>query len=90
MSKEEILKELKEILIYEDERNRASVEAATESTELVNGLGLTSVSLLYLVISIEETFGIRFEKIGVNDFRTVGDTVDYIFRKLQEKEGSGS
>lgn len=82
MTKEEILKGLKEILIYEDERNRETIENCSMETELVADLGLASVSLLYLVISIEEQFRIRFDSVGVNDFRTVGNVVDYIYDRL--------
>ena len=88
MTREEILHELKEILIYEDERNREAIEKADESTALVEGLGLASVSLLYLVISIEETFGIRFENAVIGDFKTVGDTVDAIEALLRKKEAN--
>ena len=34
--------------------------------------------MLYTVIGIEEMFGIRFENVGFDDFRTVGDVIDYI------------
>ena len=61
------------------------IASCTEETELVEGLGLNSVGILYLVISIEETFQIRFENAGIADFRTVGDVITYIQKKLDEK-----
>jgi len=81
MSREEIFNELKGILLAEDERNKELLEGCTEETELVNELGLNSIGILYLVISIEETFGIRFENAGIADFKTVGDVVTFIQTK---------
>lgn len=53
----------------------------TEDSHLVNDLGLNSVGVLYIVIAIEEFFGVEFEDVGFGDFATVGDVVDYIEQK---------
>ena len=53
----------------------------TENSNLVTDLGLNSVGILYVVIAIEEFFGIRFDDVGFNDFKNVGDVIDYIERK---------
>ncbi|MBP5225219.1 MAG: acyl carrier protein [Lachnospiraceae bacterium] len=84
MTRTEIFIELKSILLSEDERNSELLESCTEETELVSDLNLNSVGILYLVISIEETFQIRFENSGIADFRTVGDVITYIQSKLGE------
>ncbi len=55
-----------------------------EGSNLVNDLGLSSVGVLYIVIAIEEFFGIEFENVGFGDFATIGDVVDYIEQKQQE------
>jgi len=55
-----------------------------ESSNLTTDLGLNSVGILYCVIAIEEFFGIGFEDVGFGDFKTVGDTIDYIEKKLAE------
>lgn len=52
-----------------------------ESSNLTTDLGLNSVGLLYVVIAIEEFFGIRFDDVSFGDFQTVGDVVDYIENK---------
>ena len=83
MSRNEIIDKLRDILLFADETNRDTIMAATEDTELVTGLGLTSVRMLYLAIAIEETFSIRFENVGFNDFRTIKDLTDYIERNLK-------
>ena len=82
MERSEILEKLKEILLYEDDRNAELIRNCTEKTELVNDLGLASVSMLYLVISIEEAFQIRFDNVGIADFKTVGDVMDYIKKQV--------
>lgn len=83
MSRNEIIDKLRDILLFADETNRDTIMTATEDTELVTGLGLTSVRMLYLAIAIEETFSIRFENVGFNDFRTIKDLTDYIERNLK-------
>ena len=41
------------------------------------------MGVLYIVIAIEEFFGIEFENVGFGDFATIGDVVDYIEQKQQ-------
>ena len=53
-----------------------------ESANLVSDLGLSSVGVLYVVIAIEEFFGIRFDDVGFADFQTVKDVLDYIEKKV--------
>ena len=54
----------------------------TEASHLVNDLGLSSVGVLYVVIAIEEFFSIQFDDVGFADFKTIGDVVDYIEKKI--------
>lgn len=83
MTRQEIIQELKSILISADEKNRPLVEGCTEQTNLMDTFGFSSVGILYLVIAIEETFQIRFENTTVTDFETLGSVVDYIEAKLK-------
>lgn len=78
MTRPEIIEKLKDILLATDDRNRAAVAACTEQSRLVEDLGFSSVSMLYMVIAIEEEFRIRFENVGAADFATLGDVVNYI------------
>ena len=82
MTREQIIDKLREILVAADGRGQSSVMNVTEDTNLFTDLGLTSVSMLYMVIAIEEDFNIRFEDVGAADFVTLGDVVDYIEAKL--------
>ena len=83
MSRTEIIEKLKEILLAADDRNRDKVAACTEESRLVADLGFSSVSMLYMVIAIEEEMNIRFDNVGASDFQTLGDVVDYIEAKLK-------
>ena len=60
------------------ERVDAVIDAATESSSLKNELGLNSIGMLYIMITIEEKFDVSFENTNANDFQTVGDVIDFI------------
>ncbi len=78
LTRAEIADKLRDILLSADDQNRSLLESCTESTKLATDLGLSSVEMLYMVIAIEESFGIRFENVGVTDFETLGSVIDYI------------
>lgn len=82
MTRTEIIDKLRDILIAADARSQSDLANVTEETNLFTDLGLTSVSMLYMVIAIEEDFGIRFEDVGAADFTTIGDVVGYIEARL--------
>ncbi len=48
------------------------------NTDLRTDLGLSSIGMLYFVITMETLFSVRFEGVGVEDFKTIGDVADYI------------
>ncbi len=81
LSEFEILEKLKSVLIGMDDKNRDKIDTVNNETKLVTDLGLSSVGMLYIVIAIEETFGIEFD----NDkpFETVGEVVAYIKDKIR-------
>lgn len=81
MDKKEILEKLGDIfkLVMGDNADLAN---AGEDASLVEDLGLNSVGILYLVIAIEESFGIRFDDVGTSDLKTVGQVADYISSKV--------
>ena len=79
----EIIERLRDILLAADARNRDRVLQCTEDSKLVADLGFSSVSMLYMVIAIEEEFDIRFDNVGTSDFVTLGDVVNYIEAKLK-------
>ena len=83
MSRTEIIEKLSEILLAADDRSRDKIAACTEESRLVADLGFSSVSMLYMVIAIEEEMGIRFDNVGASDFETLGDVVSFIEAKLK-------
>ncbi|MBQ3182714.1 MAG: hypothetical protein IJB57_03510 [Clostridia bacterium] len=82
MSRNDIIEKLTDVMkmAMPSEINE---KALNENASLVNDLGLSSVGVLYVVIAIEEFFNIRFDDVGFADFKTVGDVVDYIEKKLE-------
>ena len=78
LTRNEILESLKEILLMIDPTKTESIANVNEDSRLVEDIGLASVSLLYLVIAIEEKFDVDFGDKGVEDFKTVKQTIDFI------------
>lgn len=78
LTREEVFNGLKEVLLMIDPSKEEVVKNITEDSRLVEDIGLASVSLLYLVIAVEEKFNIEFGDLGVEDFKTVRQTIDYI------------
>lgn len=83
MTRTEIIEKLKDIIISADNRAAERAEGVTEDTNIMQDLGFTSIGMLYIAIAIEEVFGIRFDNVGISDFVTVRNIVDYIEGKLQ-------
>ena len=84
MSRDDIIARLKGILLDTDERSAAALDSCGEDAELTTDLGLNSVGMLFMVISIEESFGVVFENVAIGDFVTVRDVVDYLETRLKE------
>ena len=83
MTRNEIVEKLKDVFKMAVGKNYDEPQY-DENSNLTTDLGLNSVGVLYCVIAIEEFFGIRFDDVGFGDFKTVGDTIDYIEKKLAE------
>ena len=82
MKRTEILQKLEDILRAAGGMDESAALDCTEDTKLLTDLGLTSVNMLFLVIAVEEEFGIQFDNVSVSDFETVGDVITYIEGKL--------
>ena len=82
LTRKKILEKLKSILIDMNRNDAAKTEKIGEDDKLLTGLGIDSVSMLYMVIAVEETFGIEFDTD--KPFVTVGEVIDYIERKVNE------
>lgn len=82
LERHEILAKLKDIILMMDPTKKDIIDTINEDTRLIEDLGLASVSMLYMVVAIEETFKIEFDNLSVEDFKTVKDTINYIEEKL--------
>ena len=76
MNRKDILKELKVIL--QNTLNKKEIGDIKETANLFTDLGLDSVSILRMVISIEELLKVDFDDNSFRNIKTVKDVVDYI------------
>lgn len=81
MSELEIFEKLKEIFVLVVNRN-ADVSKITMKDNIINDLGVSSVGLIYLIVAIEETFGVDMSEVSVNTFQTIEDVIKYIQGKM--------
>lgn len=79
MSRNEIIEKLKSILATVKGIEVSQINC-DENTNLMTELGLNSIGMLYMVISIENEFGIRFVDANMDELDTVGKVIDYIER----------
>lgn len=77
MTRIEILEKLKEVLKNSVDE-QIDFDSVNENSRLIEDLGLNSVGIIFVVISIEEAFDVTFSDVGFADFQTVGAVVDYI------------
>ena len=82
MNRQEIKTKLAEIMKLAMPSLELTDDTLGESANLPADLGLSSVGVLYVVIGIEEMFGIRFDDVGFSDFETLGDVINYIEKKV--------
>ena len=77
---EKILKQLQDIIREYSGKDDLVI---TEKSSLVNDLELSSLDIINLIGSIEDTFNIEIEDEDVVKMVTVGDVVDYIISKTK-------
>ena len=83
LSRNEIKEKLTDIMQMVLQDRMPDISTLTEDSELVSDMGLNSVGVLYLVIAIEEFFGIEFKNVGFSDFKTIGDVLNYIEEQVK-------
>ena len=75
----DILERLREILHEIDED--IDVENLNEDSNLIDDVGMTSVSMLYMSVALENNFGVDLTNASLNDLKTVGDVIKAIENK---------
>lgn len=58
-------------------------ETITKDSTLFEDLGLNSLTMMLLAVSVEDEFGIKFDEVG--ELNTVNDVCDYIADKTGGK-----
>lgn len=64
--------------VFEDDVNADSV---TTDASLQEDIGINSIGMLYMVIALEEEFGIKFKNEDLQTIHTVQDVIDCIEAK---------
>ena len=81
MSRNEIKEKLIDVMRMAMPDANIDENTITEASDLTVDVGLSSVGVLYIVIAIEEFFGVRFDNVGFGDFKTFGDVINFIEEK---------
>ena len=83
MERADILDRLKKILKKTNQNPKIDFDSISEETSLKYDLGLDSIQLIVIALSIEMEFGIEFKEYGIDTFKTVGNVVSYIMEVAQ-------
>ncbi len=78
MNKEELLKKVTEIVIYQLGVDK---EQATPTASIVNDLAADSLDCVELLMSLEEEFGISIPEEDGEKLKTINDAVDYLISR---------
>lgn len=84
MTKEAILKKLKEV-IKPYSQNPEALENISATTDFTNDLKINSANLVDVFLDVEEAFEIELENSSLEKIANVYDAIDVIELKLQEK-----
>ena len=82
MTREEIGEKLKDIMRLANPNSQIDLDAIVEETNINTDLGMNSVDMLFIVISIEEFFNINFDNVKFGDLITVGDVINFIQERV--------
>ena len=77
-----MLDQVREILSQYVEADPSTIN---EDTLLAEDLGLSSFAFMTMMGSFEETFDISVDETELTGIRSVGDVIEYIKKKQQEK-----
>jgi len=77
LSREKIKTKLNELMLA---AGNSDISNCSDSVRLKEDLGMTSVAMLYLVISLEEIFNVSFDDQSITSFPTLGSLIDFLER----------
>ena len=82
MSHEEIVKQVKAIIV---DKLGAEESEVTESANFTNDLGADSLDTVELIMEFERVFDIKIPDEDGGQISTVGDAIAYVENKLSQK-----
>ena len=82
MNREEITEQIDAIL-YKAAGEPSDWKKCTGESVLTTDLGLSSADMLYVIVTAEEQFGIRFDLSEFSKCKTVGDIADLISKEKE-------
>lgn len=63
-------------------KNPSAMSAASDSTRILEDLGVNSARLVDIILAFEDEFGIQVDDESADRVRTLGDAVQMIVQKL--------
>lgn len=66
------------------EQLRLDPDKITPDAEIIADLGADSLDVLQLLMTIEDEYGVRIPDEELENFRTVGDIVEYVEANFEE------
>ena len=84
MQKEEIIKELKEIVKHYIQ-NQSAFDSLTENTDFINDLKINSANLVDVILDIEEKYNIVIDNDSMERMVNVKAAMEIIEAKLSEE-----
>lgn len=83
MEREELETKVKNVII---EKLGVDPSEVKSEASFVNDLGADSLDTVELVMAFEENFGIEIPDEEAEKIQTVGQAIDYIYQKIQQKQ----
>lgn len=62
-------------------KNQGALDTATDSTRIIEDLGVNSARLVDIILAFEDEFGIEVDDESADRVRTLGDAVQMILQK---------
>ena len=82
MNRKQIIAALAELLCNIRPELQLDVSQLDESISLQADLGIDSITMLMLALSIENRFGFRFESVTSQQMQTLGSVCEYIEERM--------
>ncbi len=84
MTREEVFEGLKEVLANVNAVNRDALNSATEESDIVVDLGITSSEIVNILAKTEERFDVEFDDDDIDELQnTIGATIDLVIKALE-------